>query len=140
MTTIYKNLNFSNEEVELMLNDNTAIKLIGFLQVKQKAIDIINKRIEEIEKSDDDNLKEILPNLKHGIWVLESGKARDINEGVKRIETTLKRFKRGDRPGFGLSRGFGEFIGSAYYTNWKNEWSDEIFNAIYKIEDYYNFM
>ena len=55
MTTIYKNLNFSKEEVELMLNDNTAIKLIGFLQVKQKAIDIINKRIEEIEKSDDDN-------------------------------------------------------------------------------------
>jgi len=96
-----------------------------------------------MEKSNDDNLKEILPNLKHGIWVLESGKARNIREGVKGMEKdlkVLKSFKRGNRPGLSLSRGFGEFVGSAYYTNWKEEWSNEIFDALYKIEYYYIFM
>jgi hypothetical protein len=134
---------FSREELSFLRDENTAVKLIGFLQVSQKAIDIINKYIEKIEKSDDETLKDmILEDLKHGLSVLEKGKSRDIRNGVKEIEKDLKRFKRGNRPGFGLHRGFCEFLGGSIneYKNWKGEWSDEILNAVIKIDAYYNYM
>jgi hypothetical protein len=133
-------IRFSEEEQEYMFSENLAVRLIGFLQINQKARDIIKKRIEIIEKNNDSMLKKVIPDLKHGDEVLEGGQERFMRDGLKGMEASLKRSKRGDRPGFGLSRGFGEFLHCYQKDGKLDPWAEEIDNAVRKIEHYYNNM
>ena len=144
-------VHFSEEEKEYMFSEDLAVRLMGFLQINQKARDIIKKHIKSIEEDkleivkidrnfiktiENEELKNVLlSDLKHGDEVLEGGQERFMRDGLKGMEANLKRSKRGRRPGFGLSRGFGEFLHC-----YQGDWTSEIMDAVRKIEHYYNNM
>jgi hypothetical protein len=114
--------------------------MIEFLQIQQTAIDVVNKHIENIEKSKDKNLQAVLLDLRNGVKILEKIKSRFVGAGISGMEGELERSKKGDRPGFGLSRGFGEFLHCYQKDGKLDPWAEEIDNAVDKIEHYYNNM
>lgn len=117
-----------------------AINLVGFLQVRQNAIDILHKHMEYVASSNNEELKQMLPCLEHGLGVIEAGKARVIRDGIEGTAIDLAYSVRGGRPGLGLTRGFGEFLYNFKDQGFKKEWADEIYDAAGAIEDYYNNM
>ena len=108
-----------------------------FLQVRQNAINVVKKYIDRFqhEVTNDPSNILVVKDLQHGLEVLKKGKSRIEREGIDGIANDIKEYPTStERPGLGLSRGFGEFL-------WQGEdWQNEIMDAVDKIEDYYSDM
>jgi hypothetical protein len=121
----------------IMNNDETIqSKHEKFLKIRQNAIDILKKRIAIFEG--DPEYKVTVEDLRNGLSVLEAGYERVKKEGSKGLEQNLIKHPKGGkraRPGLGLSRGFGEFLLAI-----DEEWTNEVLDAVYAIEDYWRKM
>ena len=113
---------------------NMVKERINLLEKEGTVINMVNERINLLEKEGTDINKIILKNLKHGLNVLEVGLQRDIKRGVEGLIADLERYKKDKRPGFGLSRGFGEFL-----DNVREDWAYKIMDAVSEIEDYFRY-
>ncbi|CAL7962281.1 hypothetical protein GAMM_350020 [Gammaproteobacteria bacterium] len=110
-----------------------------YLRIKDNAINLVKKHIKRLEDEDPTKHDWIIYKLKIGLGVLERGKQAVIERGgVSDLMEWLERFQRGRRPGFGLNRGFGDFLNAPPYS--KEPWTGEIMDAVNKIEDYFNDM
>lgn len=118
-------LDLTRDEIEK--RDNLA-KLL------REAADIVKKYIDKFK--DDEEYKYVVQDLERGLNNLESG-AKSIYKKDGWIVKHLMRPKN-KRGGFGLSRGFSEFLRALPQED--QYWADEIMNAVHSIEDYYREM
>jgi hypothetical protein len=109
-----------------------------FIKIQDDAINLVKKNIKRLEDEDSVKHEWIIYKLKKGLEVLEGGKQAVIERGVLGLIGWLERVQRGRRSGFGLWRGFGEFLNALPYS--KEPWTDEIMDAVDKIESYFNAM
>lgn len=115
-------------------------KFVGFLNLFQETMCLLERNINMIKASTDKNLKAILPELEHGLNVLKESHDAVKSRGLEGLARNLQRSERGGRPGLGLNRGFGEFLYNFKNRGFNDEWADEIMAAVRKIEHYYNDM
>jgi hypothetical protein len=111
-------------------------KYKNYIRLRREAMETVKKYINKFK--DDPRRLGLVEDLNTGLNILEKGYKRITKEGPEGLLADLERFQKGRRPGFGLSRGFGEFL----YALPKNdeEWSDEVMDAVRKIERYYRSM
>jgi hypothetical protein len=100
-----------------------------FIKIQEEAIRVVRKYL--IKFKDSGKYLWVIKDLERGLNVLEVGYRKDVEKGPEGLLADLERFQKGRRPGFGLSRGFGEFLFEG------GDWQEEIMDAVEKIEDYY---
>jgi len=114
-------MNVTKEEIK---------KLGNLIKLYDDAIEIVQKYINKFKG--DPEYDVTITDLRNGLDVLECGR-KNKKDNFDWLSSVLK-IPKEKRGGFGLSRGFGEFL-------WKADaWQREIMNAIHKIEDYYRNM
>ncbi|MBA8667906.1 hypothetical protein H1Q59_08395 [Holosporaceae bacterium 'Namur'] len=111
------------EEIDKKRNELTELLV--------KGIAIINKHIKNLEK--DQSNASLIKDLEIGIDNLK-GRIDLINKGEWFEKLFDKPPKAKGRGGFGLSRGFGEFLWQGF------DWEQEIMTAVRSIERYYGSM
>jgi len=107
----------TNEE-KVMLPE----KYTRYISIQQDAIQIVKKYVNQFSNSPE--YKIIVEDLKNGLNVLEVGLSKDVEKGIDGFLADLERFPKGRRPGFGISRGFGEFLWQGY------DWQKEIMDSV----------
>jgi hypothetical protein len=107
-------------------------KYRNYVRLRREAIEIIKKYINKFKANSE--YPWVIEDLERGLNVLEAGYKRITKEGPEGLLADLERFQKGRRPGFGLSRGFGEFLFEG------GDWQEEIMDAVRKIERYYRSM
>lgn len=116
----------------LTSEENQKREMLIFLL--KEACGIVKKYICKFK--DDDEYKLIIEDLEMGL--------RNLDGGINLLSTNqqwfLERLNRTKekRGGFGLSRGFGEFLLALPKED--EYWADEILDAVYAIENYYQEM
>lgn len=115
------------------LNQEQMIKQRILIKLLAEAVGIIIKYIKQFEKQSNAENDLLISDLYLGLSNL-TGRINLIidNEQLFLERLTTPSEKRG---GFGLSRGFGEFLCAI-----EEDWVDEILDAVYKIEEYYRKM
>jgi hypothetical protein len=109
-------------------------KLERLLSLFAESISVVKKYIEKFRK--DPKYLYIVKDLEHGQSVLQGWYDRIKKAGIVDLSRHIK--KKLKRGGFGLSRGFGEFLYALPKDD--EEWSDEVMDAVRKIERYYRSM
>ena len=109
-------------------------KRLALIALLKKACLIVEKYIDQFRNNEEyrltiEDLNMSLRNLNGGINLLSN----NPKWFLERLNRTKE--KRG---GFGLSRGFGEFLLALPKED--EYWADEILDAVYAIEDYYREM
>ena len=113
-----------------------AEKYNKYISIQFNAIAIVSKYIKKFDG--DVEYKTTIEDLKRGLHILEVGISKDIEKGIEGFVADLEKFPKGSRPGFGLSRGFGEFLRALPKED--EYWASEIMDAVHAIEDYYRSM
>ncbi len=111
--------------------DQKRLKLIHLLK---EACDIVEKYKHKFQ--DDPEYKLTIEDLEMGLSNL-TGRIDLLSNTPEWIKLNLNRPKE-KRGGFGLSRGFGEFLLALPKED--EYWADEILDAVYAIENYYREM
>ena len=115
-----------------MLTKEQVVKQRALIKLLAEATEIILKYIKRFEAENSSENDLLVTNLYLGLSNL-TGRVNLIidNEQLLLERLSTPSIKRG---GFGLSRGFGEFL-------WQGaDWQNEIMDAVHKIERYYRDM
>ncbi len=117
-----------------LLTQEEDAKRVRLISLLRNACLIVEKYINKFKY--DDSYKLTIEDLNIGLDNL-TGRIKLLSDNIEWFKLVLSR-QNHKRGGFGLSRGFGEFLLAMPKED--EYWVDEILDAVYAIEDYYRSM